>query len=116
MIKNNSKTKYSNDFKEQMVKRMLPPENISPHNLSKISGVSKSALYKWLKKTTPSDYNKSSKNKVEWVSTNFPIEFINNNKPKSEIIKVNIGRITLEIEDGFNKTLLLDLLRVVDKI
>lgn len=39
--------KYSIDEKEKMIKRMLPPENISPSNLSIETGISKSTLATW---------------------------------------------------------------------
>lgn len=42
-----SKT-YSNEFKQSMVKRMLPPESIPITKLAKETGVSKSALRSWL--------------------------------------------------------------------
>lgn len=42
-----SKT-YSEEFKESMVKRMLPPESIPIITLSKEAGISRSALRSWL--------------------------------------------------------------------
>lgn len=39
---------YSNEFKQSIVKRMLPPESISITILAKETGVSRSALRSWL--------------------------------------------------------------------
>lgn len=42
---------YSTEFKERMIARMLPPENISATALSEEVGVSQTALSGWLRKT-----------------------------------------------------------------
>ena len=39
---------YSQEFQEKMVAKLLPPNSKSVLQLSEESGVSKSALYKWL--------------------------------------------------------------------
>lgn len=49
MEQNTNKAKrYPNEFKESLVKRMLPPESISPTHLAKECGVSKTSLREWL--------------------------------------------------------------------
>lgn len=45
MARNNKK--YTIDEKENMIKRMLPPENCSPSSLSIETGISKSTLATW---------------------------------------------------------------------
>ena len=39
--------RYSQEDKERMIKRMLPPENCSPSQLSIETGISKSTLETW---------------------------------------------------------------------
>ena len=41
--------KYSEEFKESVVKRMMPPNSVSVLQLSKETGVSDVTLYKWRK-------------------------------------------------------------------
>lgn len=54
---NNNKNKYNpnytQEFKDSLVKRMLPPESISPKELSKETGVSQTSLKKWLNNVSP---------------------------------------------------------------
>lgn len=112
-----SKKTYTNEFKEKMIKRMLPPENITPKDLAEESGVSKSALYNWLSEANSTINNKTCKTELEWIPIN--IQNTGDKDMVSEIskpIKVNIGKIVIEVEDGFNKDLLLELLRLVDKV
>jgi transposase-like protein len=112
-----SKKTYSKDFKEKMIKRMLPPENIQPKDLAKESGVSRTALYNWLCDAKSSINNNSCKTELEWIPVN--IQSTDSKdivSEMSESIKVNIGKMAIEVEVGFNKDLLLELLRVVDKI
>jgi len=40
-------TKYTEEFKQEMVKKMLPPNGQLASKLSRESGVGKSTLYKW---------------------------------------------------------------------
>ncbi|NLU28217.1 MAG: transposase, partial [Hungateiclostridium thermocellum] len=40
---------YSKEFKESIVKRMLPPENVSVPQLIKETGISDATLYTWRK-------------------------------------------------------------------
>jgi transposase-like protein len=105
---------YSKEFKENIVKRMLPPENISPKDLAKECTVSRTSLNNWLKEAKSIENDKSGKNKIEWVSVNIPNE--NKDKTIPKPIKVNIGKLTIEVETGFNKSLLLELLKVVAEI
>jgi transposase-like protein len=112
-----SKKTYSKDFKEKMIKRMLPPENILPKDLAEESGVSRTALYNWLCEAKYEINNKSCETELEWI----PVNIQNGNGEdraleKSKSIKINIGKMVIEVEIGFNKDLLLELLRVVDKI
>lgn len=56
-MNNNNKNKYNPNytqtFKDSLVKRMLPPESISPKELSKETGVSQTSLKKWLDNASP---------------------------------------------------------------
>mgnify|MGYP001055283427 CR=1 FL=1 len=40
-------TKYSKEFKESMIARMLPPENVSVPDLVRETGIPKDTLYTW---------------------------------------------------------------------
>lgn len=51
-MKNKYNPNYSKEFKENLVKRMLPPESISPKELSKETGISRTSLNSWLKNTS----------------------------------------------------------------
>ncbi len=53
MTRNNKK--YTIDEKENLIKRMLPPENCSPSNLSIETGISKSTLATWNTKALNGD-------------------------------------------------------------
>ena len=48
MTMNNNKSKYNpnytQEFKDNLVKRMIPPESISPKELSKETGVTQTSL------------------------------------------------------------------------
>lgn len=63
MTMNNDKNKfvpnYSQEFKDDLVKRMLPPESISPKELSRETGVSRTSLNTWLKNTAPTISDKA---------------------------------------------------------
>jgi transposase-like protein len=114
MIKVKSQITYSKEFKENMVQRMMPPENISPKDLAEISGVSRTSLSNWLKEAKSIE-----KKEVEWIPMNIPNEVTDNIVEATQInesIKVNIGKLSIEVETGFNKDLLLELLKVVDKL
>lgn len=53
MAKDNlNNRKFTNEEKEKMIARMLPPESISPTNLSIETGISKSTLATWKSKAT----------------------------------------------------------------
>jgi transposase-like protein len=107
------KKTYTKDFKEKMIKRMLPPENIHPKNLATESGVSRTALYNWLNEAKSSMSN--NKTELEWIPVN--VQNAGSEVMVSEISKrINIGKMVIEVEAGFNKDLLLELLKVVDKI
>lgn len=45
--------KYSGEFKESLIKRMLPPESKCPKELALQSGVSVTSLKKWLRDASP---------------------------------------------------------------
>lgn len=112
-----SKKTYTKEFKEKMIKRMLPPENIQPKDLAEESGVSRTALYNWLSEAKSLMNDKSCKTELEWIPVN--IQTGGSKDIVSEIsksIKVSIGKMVIEVEVGFNNDLLLELLRVVDKI
>lgn len=51
--------KFSDEFKQSMVKRMLPPESISVIALAKETGISRSALRSWLNNAKGISNNKS---------------------------------------------------------
>jgi len=57
---------YTQEFKDNLVKRMLPPEKISAKKLAEETGVSKTSLLTWLKKASPTISSKS-KTKFEIV-------------------------------------------------
>lgn len=55
MTKDNSKNRrYTKEEKEKLISRMLPPESISPAQLSFETGISKSTLATWKTKATVS--------------------------------------------------------------
>jgi len=76
MTMNNNKSKYNpnytQEFKDNLVKRMLPPENISSKELSKETGVSQTSLTSWLKNASPSISSKS-KSKFQIVIETYPM-------------------------------------------
>lgn len=43
-------TRYTKEFKEQVIARMMPPKNESVGSLSKELGISEQSLYKWRQK------------------------------------------------------------------
>lgn len=43
-------TRYTKEFKEQAIARMMPPQNESVRSLSKELGISEQSLYKWRQK------------------------------------------------------------------
>jgi transposase-like protein len=45
--KKNSKATYTQEFRDSMVKKMLPPESIPVAELSNETGISKAALHAW---------------------------------------------------------------------
>lgn len=69
--------KYTEEFKREMVKKLLPPNSILASALSREIGVGKSTLYKWRKKyvegwavtssTTTTSENWSGANKLDIV-------------------------------------------------
>ena len=66
MAKDNlNNRKYTKEEKEKLIARMLPPESISPTNLSIETGISKSTLATWKSKATggwASKIKKSTRN------------------------------------------------------
>ena len=55
MTKNNRKNRsYTKEEKENLIARMLPPENISPSKLAFETGISQSTLSTWKVKATKS--------------------------------------------------------------
>lgn len=63
--------RYPDEFKESLVKRMLPPESISPTRLARECGVSKTSLRKWLNHAKGGNATKSKfKIVVETYSMN----------------------------------------------
>jgi transposase-like protein len=104
---------YTKEFKEEMVRRMLPPESKSPKELAKESGVSKTSLVNWLKKVKAEESIESRNEQIKWIPVNTP----DKNKDKtSNPVKVKIGKATIEVEPGFNENFLLELMRVVAKV
>lgn len=53
--------KYTKEEKDRLIARMLPPENISPTNLSIETGISKSTLATWKSKATGGWASKTKK-------------------------------------------------------
>ena len=45
-----NKKQYSIEYKESIIKRMMPPVNESVSSLSKETGIAEPTLYKWRKK------------------------------------------------------------------
>lgn len=109
------KKTYTKDFKEKMIKRMLAPENIHPKDLATESGVSRTDLCNWLREAKSSMI--SRKTDLEWIPVN--MQYTNNEDivpETSKSIKLSIGKIVIEVETGFNKDLLQELLMVVNQI
>ncbi len=65
-IKSKYRPDYSQEFKDNLVKRMLPPESITANALSKETGVSQASLRKWFLDSKPAASTKS-KSKFEVV-------------------------------------------------
>lgn len=57
-------TRYSTEFKDNIIKQMLPPVSKSATELHKETGVSEQTLYKWKRQATPSGKNTSE----DWSS------------------------------------------------
>lgn len=62
MTKDNKNNKrYDKEEKEKLIRRMLPPESISPTNLSIETGISKSTLATWKVKVTSESMPRSKR-------------------------------------------------------
>lgn len=62
MTKDNKNNKrYDKEEKENLIRRMLPPESISPTNLSIETGISKSTLATWKAKVTSDSMPRSKR-------------------------------------------------------
>lgn len=73
-------TTYSQEFQNKMVEKLLCPGGPSVIQLAKKSGVSKSALYKWLK-----NLNQTASNKIEASTVNMTA---NSNKPSNKNVPI----------------------------
>lgn len=60
---NRSNNKYTKEEKDKLISRMLPPEQISPTNLSVETGISKSTLATWKATATRGLISKPKRNK-----------------------------------------------------
>lgn len=69
-------SQYSLEFQEKTVAKLLHPEGPSVIQLSKESGISKSSLYKWLRKFR----DKSNSNQLQLLDNNMTTEQDNNTK------------------------------------
>lgn len=117
MKKSNYQGVYPEEYKEKLVKRMLPPESISPKDLAVESGVSRTSLDTWLKKAKSKEISTSEKKEeVEWISLNVATEAKEETAREIEPIQVKIGQAVIEIKTEFDKELLLEVMRVVAKI
>lgn len=103
---------YNKEYKEKMVKRMLPPESITASQLAKETGVAKSTLRLWLLENKKNQ--KKDKDEVKWVSVDIEKKRI---EEKNKIpINIKIDGIEIEINEGFNSNLLLEVMKVVKNI
>ena len=95
-------TTYSQEFQEKMVEKLLCPDGPTVIQLTKESGVSKSALYKWLK-----NFNQKASNKIEASTVKMTV---NSDKPSnknvpirpqnwSAVDKLNAINVTLSMTD-----------------
>jgi transposase-like protein len=105
---NHSRTRksYNKEYKEKLVKRMLPPEEISANQLSKETGVAKSTLRIWL--LEKEDNQKNNKDDIKWVSVNLDKEKIE--EKRNSQININIDGVVIEINKGFDSHLLLEVM------
>lgn len=58
---NKNNRRYDKEEKERLIARMLPPENISPSDLSRETGISQSTLATWKAKATSLSVSKTKK-------------------------------------------------------
>lgn len=58
---NKNNKKYDKEEKEKLIKRMLPPESISPTNLSIETGISQSTLATWKSKATSKSISRAKR-------------------------------------------------------
>jgi transposase-like protein len=101
---------YTKEFKEKMVRRMLPPEEITAGHLAKETGVAKSTFRTWLLEAKKEQKNNTDD--IKWIPVN-----IDNKKPEvKKSIPINIDGIVIEINEGFNSNLLLEVMKVVKKV
>jgi hypothetical protein len=117
MKKSKYQTVYPKEYREELVKRMLPPESINPKDLEEESGVSITSLKRWLKEANTEENIVPKKEEVEWI----PLNCVSNEtkeetSKKVEPIQVKIGQAIIEIKAEFDRELLLDVMRVVAKI
>ena len=70
MTENNSKRKYTREFKESILKRLNQPSNESVSDLSKELNISKSTIYQWVRTNNKKQKNNpiNIRSKNNWTS------------------------------------------------
>ena len=70
MTENNSKRKYTREFKDSILKRLDQPSNESVSDLSKELNISKSTIYQWIRTNNKKQKNNpiNIKSKNNWTS------------------------------------------------
>jgi len=104
---------YPQEFKENLVRRMLPPESIDPKKLAIETGVSTTSLNTWLKKY------KETTNENEKIHDWIPIEVDTTEnivRIEDSSLTIKVGSIGIEVKPGFDKNLLTEVLMVVSSL
>lgn len=102
---------YTKEYKKELVKRMLPPENISPKDLAEETGVSRTSLSTWL--NNADEIIEIKEEETKWISLELKKE---EETKKNDPIEIKIGKVRIDVKPGFNSELLLELMRLVNEI
>lgn len=82
--------KYSKEFREAVLKRILPPQNESVHKVAKEEGITAQTIYNWRAKT---------QNENNIISTDEPEAIIWNTRDKFNIVVETIGMSEIELSE-----------------
>jgi len=102
---------YTKEYKKSLVKRMLPPEKIHPKDLAEETGVSRTSLSTWLKNVD--EIIEINEDETKWIEIDLEKE---EELTKMDPIEIKIGKVSIDVKPGFNRELLLELMRLVNEI